>query len=400
LSAPRLPLRRLLEAVKTGTTPPSEQLTWLSDGAIPWYSPGDIEDSLRLAAPARTVKAEALSGGWLPRFPMGSTLLVGIGNVGKVAFLDHEASGNQQLTCLVPGPRIVPRFLAWQLFAMQDEVRATAPFTILPILNNEFVRSLSLTVPSRSKQQAIADYLDSETARIDALIEKKQRMVELLEEKWSVVVRETVLRDLDGSPLPLAPLKRRWRVLDCKHRTPTYVESGYPVVSPGDVMPGVLNLSRCNRFVDEADFRDLTEGRTPRKGDVIYSRNASVGIASFVADDQPFTMGQDVCLITSEEQDQRFLTYVLNTLGLDQLEEAKVGSTFSRINISQILALLVPVPPPALQSEIADAIDAQWAIFDRAQCVLRQQIDRLSEYRQGLITAAVTGSVEIAEVAA
>ena len=242
------------------------------------------------------------------------------------------------------------------------------------------------------KQRAIADYLDTETSRIDTLITKKRRMIELLDERWSAWIR-SMLRSAD---FPMLPLKRRWRVIDCKHRTPDYVDQGYPVVSPGDVTPGRLDLGRAHRFVDETDFRDLAGGsRRARRGDIIYSRNASIGIASYVDTDAPFTMGQDVCLITSDDMDQLYLMYVLNSVGSDQLEVEKVGSTFSRVNIAQILELDIPVPDVGQQRVLGRRLDKAALRLSRARGALDKQISLLRERRQALITAAVTGELPI-----
>ena len=247
-------------------------------------------------------------------------------------------------------------------------------------------------VPSLAEQQAIADYLDTETSHIDTLITKKRRMIELLEDRRNAWLRN-VLR---STAYPVLPLKRRWRVVDCKHRTPTYVDDGYPVMSPGDVTPGRLDLSRAHRFVDETDFRDLAGGsRRPKRGDIIYSRNASIGIASYVDTCVPFTMGQDVCLITSDDMDQLYLMYVLNSIGVDQLEVQKVGSTFSRVNIAQILELDIPVPDPEAQRNLSSRFDRSALGLSRARTLLNQQIDLLAERRQALITSAVTGELAV-----
>lgn len=245
-------------------------------------------------------------------------------------------------------------------------------------------------------QRAIVDFLDRETALIDALITAKRRMIELVGELLAASVRERL-----NQGFPLTPLKRRWELLDCKHRTPIYVDAGYPVVSPGDTVPGRLDLSRCHRFVGEEEFNDLTDdGRRPKRGDIVYSRNASIGIASFVDSDTPFCMGQDVCLITSGEQDQRYLTYALNVLGKAQLDQRKVGSTFSRINMAQIGELLVPCPSPPLQRQIADELDHLSEEHGLLEALLARQINLLAERRQALITAAVTGEIEIPGAAA
>ena len=206
--------------------------------------------------------------------------------------------------------------LRWLYFALQcTELADESLDSAVPGLSREHAYGKCLPVPPVAEQRAIADYLDTETARIDTLISKKRRLIELLQERWGVWVRN----QLASLPNPALPLKRHWRVIDCKHRTPTYVEEGYPVVSPGDATPGRLDLRRAHRFVDESDYNDLASGyRQPKRGDIVYSRNASIGIASYVDTDEPFCMGQDVCLIQSNDMDQLFLMYALNSIGLDQ----------------------------------------------------------------------------------
>ncbi|MEI2811347.1 MAG: restriction endonuclease subunit S [Nocardioides sp.] len=221
-------------------------------------------------------------------------------------------------------------------------------------------------------------------------------MIELLESRFNSYIRERL-----SETGPTIPLKRRWKVIDCKHRTPSYVDRGYPVISPGDVTAGRLDLSVAHRFVGQADLEDLAGGdRRPKQGDIIYSRNASIGIAGFVDTDERFCMGQDVCLVTSAEQDQLYLSYVLNSVGMDQLDVQKIGSTFSRVNVAQILELDIPTPNPELQRTLAAEFDVERAFADTTIARLRKQIALLVERRQALITAAVTGELEIPGVAA
>ena len=299
----------------------------------------------------------------------------------------------QRLRCR---PELEPR-LAWYLLnspvGRRQLILKSNSTTGLANLSGSMLGELFIPFsPSMAEQRAIADYLDAETARIDTLISKKRRLIDLLQERWDVWVRN----QLASLPNPARPLKRHWRVIDCKHRTPTYVEEGYPVVSPGDATPGRLDLRRAHRFVDESDYDDLASGfRQPKRGDIVYSRNASIGIASYVDTDEPFCMGQDVCLIQSNDMDQLFLMYALNSIGLDQLETQKIGSTFDRVNISQILEIRVPVPDPSEQQKLGRRFDLAASRRSRAQGTLEQQIDLLQEYRTTLITAAVTGQVSV-----
>lgn len=327
--------------------------------------------------------------------------------VGASAVWSGEVEGTicfqNTLLRLRPSPGNDPRFLMWWARHAYGSGLFAGAATGANIyhLGAETLRTLPAAAPPLSEQRAIADYLDAETARIDDLEEGHRGLVKLLEERLNAETRRLVAIDDDGRPYPVLPIRRRWDVVDCKHRTPEYLESGYPIVSPGDATPGMLDLARCSRFVGEADFVDLTEGpRKPRRGDIIYTRNASIGIASLVDTDQPFSMGQDVCLIRSRSQDQRYLTYVLNSVGLNQLEELKIGSTFTRINVARVRELSVPCPSVSRQQCIAMELDRLHEATMRALTAATAQIDLLMERRQALITAAVTGQFDIPGVPA
>ncbi|MFM9551246.1 restriction endonuclease subunit S [Streptomyces caniscabiei] len=273
----------------------------------------------------------------------------------------------------------------------------------------EDLAKVEVSLPPLKEQRRIADFLDAETAQIDQLQRLRTRHRLLLAERTRQHIQELAVgRGLpassSGNPwireIPdgwaVLPLKRRWHIVDCKHRTPEYVDAGYPVVSPGDISPGRLDLAVAHRFVGQQDFEDLADDvRRPRRGDIVYSRNASVGIAAYVDTDAPFTMGQDVCRITSSDQDQLFLTYVLNSVALAELESLQVGSTFTRINIGTLLELSVPCPPPDQQRDIAWRMDEVSAMGSALDQKIEQQLALFGERRQALITAAVTGQFDV-----
>jgi len=186
-------LRRFVKSVKTGSTPASTELKSVVGDDIAWLSPGDIGSVLQMKQPSRTLAKMAVDNGLVPVFPAESTLIVGIGaTTGRVGHSSKLSTGNQQLTCIVASDRIFPRFLSWQLWAHAKEIRAMVPYTTLPILTNEFLLSLSFAVPSLKEQQEIADYLDAESARIDALSSRAMAVIKLLEEYRTALISAAV----------------------------------------------------------------------------------------------------------------------------------------------------------------------------------------------------------------
>jgi type I restriction enzyme S subunit len=193
------------------------------------------------------------------------------------------------------------------------------------------------------------------------------------------------------------PLKRFWEVIDCKHVTVPFLDEGYPVASVMEVREFELDLSQVRRTSAE-HFRLLTEGgRQPRRGDVIYCRNtANTGTSAYVGTDEPLSIGQDVVLIKSTDQNGRFLNYILHSgLMAAQLETLLVGSTFKRINVAQIRSLAVTCPPKAEQDAIAAFLGAQTSDYTMLSADASRAITLLQERRSALISAAATGRIDV-----
>lgn len=398
-------VRRLFEVVRGGT-PPSEEGNW--GGPHVWVTPEDLSKHHggRISTSRRTLSDAGLRSCSARLAPSGSLVLSSRAPIGYVAETSVPVATNQGAFTLIPRINLDSRFYRYQLLAARAEVESLGQGATFVELSTEALSSLPVAAPTLGEQRRIADFLDRETARIDAIVQAKKRLLHLVAERWRNEVRRAVTQGLSSSeyvavaspwfdqrPINwrLMPLKRNWTVLDCKHRTPEYVEEGYPLVSHGEIEEGRVYPGRSGHFVSERDFLDLVEGRRPRRGDVIYTRNAAIGNAGYVDTDRDFAMGQDVCLITSEEQDQRFLTYFLNHVAVEQLAAQRLGATFGRINVAQIVDLQILTPPPDEQCAIADYLDARREKRATLAAKLRRQIDLLDEHRKALVTTAITG---------
>jgi len=169
----------------------------------------------------------------------------------------------------------------------------------------------------------------------------------------------------------LQPLAQVAQVIDCKHRTPVYTDEGYPVVRPRDVRETGICFEQCLRTSHE-EYKDLTEKRQPQPGDIVYSRNATFGVASLVDTQASFAIGQDVCLIVPENVDSRYLYRLLNAPFVkQQLGLVISGSTFKRINLLEIRKLQILLPRLEEQRRIA-------AILDKADAVRRKRKEAIA----------------------
>jgi type I restriction enzyme, S subunit len=283
-------------------------------------------------------------------------------------------------------------------------------------LRPEHFKMIYTPEPPPAEQVAIVRFLDWANGRLERAVRAKRKVIALLGEQRQAIIHRAITRGLDPS-VSLKPsgipwlsdiprhwevtaLRRYWQVTDCKHLTVPFLAEGIPLASVVEVQSFSLNLDRSKRTTPDW-YRLLIEGdRKPKRGDLIYCRNASVGACALVETDTDFAMGQDVCLIRSRSQSQRFLNYVLHSPFMDhQLELLLVGSTFKRINVSDIKALAVLVPSRQEQDVICEFLDSELAGYDRATSRLEREIQLLREYRVRLVADVVSGKLDVREVA-
>ena len=278
------------------------------------------------------------------------------------------------------------------------------------------MREIPVLLPPSEEQAAIVRFLDHANRRLDKAIRAKRKLIALLNEQKQAIIHRAVTRGLDpnvplkDSGIPwlgeipahwnVSALRRYWEVVDCKHLTVPFVNNGIPLASVVEVQSFNLNLSRCKKTTHDWYHVLIEGGRKPKQGDLIYCRNVSVGAAALVNTDIDLAMGQDVCLIRSIKQNQRFLNYVLHSPFMaHQLELILVGSTFKRINISEIKALAVIVPPIFEQDKICKYLDKELQRFDDAITRTEREISLLREYKTRLTADVVTGKLDVREAA-
>lgn len=295
--------------------------------------------------------------------------------------------------------KIVPRFLYYYATTMPYALYSTS--TALPSMTQGDLAGHVIPLPPMAEQRAIADYLDRETAKIDILIEEQQRLIELQRERLRSVVSHAVLEATSRR----VPLRRVADVIDCAHVTAEFVDDDdrYPVASIRECAGAFVDLSECNYTTSE--FFDLlrSSGRAPSPGDLLFIRNVSVGQVAAIAPGTPaFAVGQETVLLRRKANaDPIYLRYALTASeARHAIEGAMIGSTFRRINVSAIRALPVPLPPLDEQRRIAAYLDEQTSKIDTLIAETERFIELSKERRAALITAAVTGQIDVREAKA
>ncbi len=182
-----------------------------------------------------------------------------------------------------------------------------------------------------------------------------------------------------------------WSVLDCKHVTAQFIANGYPIASIKEVQSRFVDLKNAKQTTLQFYNILIEGGRKPRAGDLIISRNATVGEVSQVVEWHPlFAMGQDVCLMRKKlpSFSTNYLQAVFQSSIIGyQLLNLMVGSTFKRANVQQIKNLVVPMPASREQEAIAEALSDADALIES----LEQLITKKRQIKQGAMQELLTG---------
>jgi len=266
---------------------------------------------------------------------------------------------------------------------------------------------------SLPEQRAIAAYLDRETERIDTLVAKKERLIELLEEKRTALISHAVTKGLDDDAemkdsgvewlgkIPTGWQKRKVKYAASiqrgvfSHRPrndPRLYEGDHPFIQTGDI-------AGAGKFVDsyEQTLNDagLSVSRKFPPGTLVMTIAANIGdlaITKFAA----CFPDSIVSMTPKSGLDQEYLYYVLTAMR-NSLRKASVANTQLNLNVERIGNLYMTVPPWNEQRQIVARLNDEAAMLERLAARVRDGIDRLKEYRTALISAAVTGQIDVQE---
>lgn len=285
-------------------------------------------------------------------------------------------------------------------------------------IGQDTLRGLLICAPPLELQRVVADCLDRKVAAVDAAIKIEEQLLLLLQEKRTATVTDAVtrgarddvaLKDSMANWIERVPL--HWDVVRIKHvarlesgHTPSRQHPEYwipeectiPWISLSDVWQlrdGTQEYVRETSEKISARGLANSAARLLPAGTVILSRTASVGFSAIM--DSAMATTQDfVCWICGPKIRPLYLLYVLRAM-VPEFERLTMGSVHRTIYMPDVARFVTPLPPLEEQDVIVSLIRSRLAPIDAAISKIRLQIDRLREYRQALITAAVTGQIDV-----
>lgn len=277
---------------------------------------------------------------------------------------------------------------------------------------DSFIKDFRPALPPLPEQQAIARFLDHKTAQIDALIAKKQALLQKLAEKRTALISHAVTKGLD----PSAPMKdtgiawlgiipAHWELKQLRHVGQAIIGLTY---APSDVASdgnGTLVLRSSNIQGGKLCFDDNVHVGSPipdelrtRIGDIlICSRNGSRGLigknAVITEDAAAQTFGAFMTIFRSDASE--FVHRIFNSTLFSYQSSACLTSTINQLTIGHLNSMLIAWPPEKERNQICEFLRVHLKKLDELPMKVERAISNLKEYRSALITAAVSGKIDV-----
>lgn len=404
------------DMVSGGTPSKAERSYW--DGDIPWVSPKDMKRP-EIADSIDHVTEGGLHETGLKLIEPPAILIVVRGMIlahsFPVARILSPVTINQDMKALKFRADIDDRFAVYLLQGIRDvilaEVEQAAHGTCR--LTSERWKKLEAYVPPIEEQRAIADFLDRKTAKIDRLIEQKQRLLELLDEKRTALITQAVTKGLDPDvemkdsgvewlgeiPAHWVVKKVRWVFSIGSGMTPpsdngNYYGGGIPWVTTSELRESVVVST--GKTVAPRALEELSGLQLHATGSVVVAMyGATIGRLAVLG--VPATVNQACCVFSDPKGvEMKFWFYWLQ---MRRKHLISLGYGGGQPNLSQELlrSLQVPLPPLDEQNRIAMWLDAETRKIDSLGEDITRGVQLLHEFRASVVSAAVTGKVDTQE---
>lgn len=351
--------------------------------------------------------------------PSNSTLLcIEGGSAGKkITFTTEDVCFVNKLACFKSTETTHPKFVYY--FLQSNEFKNQFQSSLSGLIGGVSLTNLNdfeIPFPPLSEQTKIADFLDQKTAQIDTIIEKKQKLLQLLDEKKKSVINEAVTKGLN----PNVPMKdsgiewigdipESWEVKDLKYLTDkvgsgitprggaeVYQEDGIKFIRSQNVYFEGLRLNDVV-FIDENTHTLMSNSKVYLNDVLLNITGGSIGRSCVVTIDEEFNVNQHVCILRSNDKLlPEYLNYFLFAdVGQTQIRLGITGGNREGLNFENLRNFKLPYTKIEEQQKIVDFLNIQVNNTLNIVDKINSQIEKLREYRQSIISEAVTGKLKI-----
>jgi len=403
------PLKRIFRTLNGATPRSAEPEYW--DGDIPWVTPEDLGDlrSDVISETRRMITEAGYNSCGTSLAPKGSLILSTRAPIGHLAIAGTAMCSNQGCRSLVFRNEDNTRYFYYLLLAARSELTSFGEGSTFKELSRTKLETINLITPRSDEQRAIAAFLDRETTRIDQLIAKKERQIELLQEKRSALISHAVTKGLnpkakmkDSGIEWLGEIPEHWDVFRSKvvfaeinDRSDTGAEELLSVSHITGVTP--RSEKEVNMFMAES----MAGYKKCKRNDLVVNTMwAWMGAMGIAFHDGIVSPSYNTYRFRSSAIEPRYYDFLFRTRQfISEVICCSKGVWQSRLRLypEEFFGIRVPCPPSDEQRKIVIYIDQQTGYIEEMRRKIEKSIGMLREYRTVLISAAVTGKIDVRE---
>ena len=409
--------------LRSGHTPSRQNPQYWVDCTIPWFGLSDVwqirdGEVEYVRDTVEKISEIGLANSAARLLPKGTVILSRTASVGFSAILGVDMATTQDFVNWICGSSIRPEYLLYVFRAMEPEFRRLTMGSTHQTIYMHDVSAFVTPIPPIYEQDQIVSFIRRETTRIDVLVARKERLIQLLREKRMALITSAVTRGID----PSAAMKdsgvellgeipanwdaaRLWRLCSTSSgatpskENPAYWSGEIPWVSAKDMKRRVIESS-VDRITQQA--LDETGIRLINPPVVLIVVRGMILAHSFpvAVTSVPTTINQDIkAMRPIDDLDVSYFAWALDGLAPAILStvvgEAAHGTR--AIRMDQWRNFVIPIPPHHEQAVVTAFLDRETKKIDVLVAKVREAIHRLNEFRTALISAAVTGKIDVRE---
>ena len=351
----------------------------------------------------------------------GDLVISVVGTIGKTFICDKNLVGmnlSRALARVQVKNVLYARYLQFLIESnsFHDYINVTCNGAAQKVFNMEALSNWAIPSPNMHEMKCIIEFLEYETAKIDHLIEKQQQLIELLKEKRQAVISHAVTKGLDPNVLMkdsgvewLGEVPEHWQLVPLKYLctfsgggTPTkdnlsyWTDGNIPWVSPKDMK--TFWISETQDYITEKAVKESSTNTVEQNSLLMVVRSGILQRTIPIAiNTVPVTMNQDMKALKFGKR--VLVEYIANLIHGNTvqllLEWSKEGATVESIEHEYLANSLIPVPSLKEQEEITQVIAKKMKVYAELTEKAELQITLLQERRTALISAAVTGKIDV-----
>jgi type I restriction enzyme S subunit len=408
------PLKRVFKIINGGTPSSSEESYW--NGEIVWVTPNDLSKLTEacIVDSERKITQDGLHNCSARIVPKGSIVISTRAPIGYVAIAGVPLCTNQGCKSLVAINKVNPKYFYYWMHSISFYLNVLGQGTTFIELSNSSLSMVELLTPSINEQKAIANFLDQKTAVIDDLIADKEKLIELLQEKRQAIITEAVTKGLnpnvrmkDSGIKWIGEIPEHWNNKKISWifniigsgTTPStsnleYYDGDVPWVNTGDLNDGYLY--ETSKMITDLALKDYSTLKFyPIDTLLIAMYGATIGklsITKIIA-----TTNQACCALAQPKNVNIKFIFYWFLANRNHIIAMAYGGGQPNISQNLIKSLRINLPEKHEQNAIVNFLDQKTAEIDSLVTETKNQIEKLKEYRQSLISEAVTGKIDVRE---